>query len=185
MTVSAEDKFQAKYSEGYLADFKTLSFDDKNKKSLCQNTTHKYYNFDKIVKDRNYDMTPASPDALIFKNDKIYCVEFKNSIKRRVPAQGIKKKLEYGHQVLLEIFKELNLQIKEYKLIFCVVYKGFDETEKEKKKWKKIHDKISHKRIAKFDLEQYKPELYNDIFTNDVDFFRKQFIQKIDKELPC
>jgi hypothetical protein len=64
-----------------LENFKELSYDGINNESLCQNTVYKYYNFDKIVKkeDNNRGRRPASPDALIFKGRKIYCVEFKNS----------------------------------------------------------------------------------------------------------
>lgn len=181
-----EDKFTKKYS-ACLTDFKTLSFDSKNKKSLCQNTTHKYFNFDEIVKKRNCKPTPASPDALIFKDNKIYCVEFKNSFNDNVKASVIKKKLENGHKVLSEIFTELSLQLKNYQLIFCVVHKGFNETEVEKKnrKWEKLRYRIKERHIIQFDLAQFKGKYFDEIITKDVNFFRDQFIEKIDSDLPC
>jgi hypothetical protein len=55
--MSVEDKFQAKYSQ-YLENFKELNYDDINQQSLCQNTTHQCYNFDKIVKNRSDKPTP-------------------------------------------------------------------------------------------------------------------------------
>jgi hypothetical protein len=67
------------------------------------------------------------------------------------------------------------------------VHKGFDESELEKKEIerKKIHYRIKDKRIAQFDLEQYKGKYFDDIVTNNVDFFRKQFIKKINPTLSC
>ena len=184
--MDAEAEFKKEYGN-YLADFKTLSLDKTNDESLCQNTTHYYYNFDEIVKDRKDNLTPASPDTLIFNKDKVYCVEFKNQFKKRISTKIIKKKLENGHQVLSEIFTELGLKLKDYCLIFCVVHKGFDEskTEKKERKWQKIHYHIRDKRTIQFDLAQFKGKYYNDIFTNDVDFFRDQFIKKTNKSLLC
>ena len=180
--MSAEDKFHAKYSN-YLADFKTLSFDKTNDESLCQNTTHQYYNFDKIVKARNNELTPASPDTIILKNNKVYCVEFKNSFKHRVSAPVVKEKVKKGHQVLLEIFQELDLRRKDYELIFCIVHKGFDKSRINNQRWEEMHDRI--KPNIQFDLEQYKGQYFDDILTNDVDFFRNQFIKKINPNLSC
>ncbi|CAC9579694.1 hypothetical protein [uncultured Gammaproteobacteria bacterium] len=170
--MSVEDKFQAKYSQ-YLENFKELSYDDINQQSLCQNTTHQCYNFDKIVKNRSDKPTPASPDTLIFKKNKIYCVEFKNSFFNRINVPNIKRKLRNGHQVLSAIFIELDLQLKDYQLIFCVVYK------------KEIHHRVRHNARIRFDLQQYKGMYFDDILTNDIDFFREQFIKKINKNLPC
>ncbi|CAB5502116.1 hypothetical protein [uncultured Gammaproteobacteria bacterium] len=180
--MSVKNKFQAEYSQ-YLENFKELSYDNRNKRSLCQNTTHQYYNFDKIVKDRSNKSTPASPDTLIFKKNKIYCVEFKNSFFNQISASNIKKKLENGHQVLSAIFKELDLQLKDYQLIFCVVCKGFDENEAEKQRWSEIRRGIESE--IRFDLKQYIGVYCDDILTKDIDFFREQFIKKINKNLPC
>ncbi|AYQ57129.1 hypothetical protein MS2017_1441 [Bathymodiolus thermophilus thioautotrophic gill symbiont] len=186
--MSAETKFRTKYQD-CLTDLKTLSYDSDNDEYLCQNTTYKSYNFDEIVKARNPKCTPASPDTLIFKGNKVYCVEFKNSFKKRVDSGVIKKKLEDGYKVLSEIFIELGLQLTDYQLIFCVVHKGFNESELEKKetKWREIRYRTEYKRIAQFDLEQYKGKgkYFDDILTNDVDFFRKEFIEKINPTLPC
>jgi len=200
--MSLEDEFREKYRP-FLADFKRMSYDSYNKESLCQDTSHRYYNFDAIVKDRSYDETPASPDTLIFKNKEIYCIEFKNSFKKRVNAAIIKEKLEKGHEVLSEILTELGFQIKDYHLTFCTVHKGYDETQEKKarigqdrirygveknKIWfdSKQYNDVEKNKIQ-FDLEQYKgkDKYFDDIITNDVDFFRKQFIQEINKNLPC
>ncbi len=180
--MDAEVKFKKEYSK-YLTNFKALSFDDANKESLCQNTTHKYYNFDKIVKKRHPNSTPSSPDTLIFKGNKVYCVEFKNSLKENIKTSIIKKKIEKGHEVLSEIFTELGLQIKEYQLIFCVVYKKSRAENIPNNRY--IYQDSVQSRVIHFDLGQYKPDFYSDIFTDDVDFFRDQFIEKIDKKLPC
>ncbi len=181
--MDAENKFQAEYSD-YLTSFKTLSFDDANNESLCQDTTHRYYNFDKIVKSRNKKSTPASPDTIIFKDDKIYCVEFKNSFKEGISPRKLKNKLKDGHQVLKEIFTELNLQLKEYQLIFCVVHKGFGKNKTKESAQTKMHRKFQ-KSVIQFDLKKFKGVYFDDIVTNDIDFFRQQFIAKINPNLPC
>ncbi len=182
--MDAAVKFSAEYSK-YLASFKTLSFDKENNQSLCHNTTHQYYNFDEIVKSRNYDFTPASPDTIIFNDNKIYCIEFKNSFRHRVSAKVVKEKVKKGHQVLLEIFQELDLQREDYQLIFCVVHKGFDKSKVNNQRWEEVHDRIKEKHSIQFELEQYKGQYYDDILTNDVDFFRNQFIEKINPNLSC
>jgi hypothetical protein len=126
--MSAEGKFQAKYSD-CLENFKELSYDDKNNESLCQNTVYKYYNFDKIVKkeDKDSGHRPASPDALIFKGKIIYCVEFKNSFKESVRVKSIQNKLQDGYHVLSGIFTELKLKITDYELIQSFLFnkRGF------------------------------------------------------------
>ncbi|CAC9589177.1 hypothetical protein BPUTSESOX_1820 [uncultured Gammaproteobacteria bacterium] len=171
--MSAEGKFQAKYSD-CLENFKELSYDGINNESLCQNTVYKYYNFDKIVKkeDNNSGRRPASPDALIFKGRTIYCVEFKNSFEESVREKSIQNKLKGGYHVLSGIFTELKLKITNYKLIFCVVYK----VSKRNRKRRSTANSYS------FSLKKYG---FNEVITNDVSFFRQQFIEKIGQNLSC
>ncbi|CAC9472705.1 hypothetical protein BSPLISOX_1777 [uncultured Gammaproteobacteria bacterium] len=171
--MSAEGKFQAKYSD-CLENFKELSYDDKNNESLCQNTVYKYYNFDKIVKkeDKDSGHRPASPDALIFKGKIIYCVEFKNSFKESVRVKDIQNKLQGGYHVLSGIFTELKLKITDYKLIFCVVHK----VDKPNRERRPVANSYS------FGLKKYG---FNKVITNNVSFFRQQFIEEIDQNLSC
>jgi hypothetical protein len=61
-----------------------------------------------------------------------------------------------------------------------VVHKG----RKEEDIWSSLKYK-QKKRSIQFDLEQYRGSLFADIFTNDIDFFKGQFIKKIDQNLSC
>jgi hypothetical protein len=128
--------------------------------------------------DKNSGYTPASPDALIFKGKTIYCVEFKNSFENHIKDKNIRNKAKNGYEVLSNIFTKLELKITDYELIFCVVHKG----RKEEDIWSSLKYK-QKKRSIQFDLEQYRGSLFADIFTNDIDFFKGQFIKKIDQNL--
>ncbi|OIR24379.1 hypothetical protein [Bathymodiolus thermophilus thioautotrophic gill symbiont] len=176
-----ELKFKAKYSN-YLSDFKTMSIDKEhpNKTPLCIDTYHKFYNFDEIVKNECPRKHPASLDTLILKKNTIYCIEFRNlsKVKTNKHKNKLQNKLQEGKDALLGILKNLSIQHKGLEFIFCVVYK----TPKQGKY--NYADNIAS-RVIHFDLSQYKPSLYNDIYTQPVDFFRKEFIKKINPTLPC
>ena len=175
-----ESKFAAKYND-YLADFKTMSADTEhpNKAPLCSDTHHKYYNFDAIVQATYSNNQPASVDTIVIKNNTIYCVEFKNLTKIKVNKykENIKQKLIGSEQALTKIFKNLDENCQNFKFIFCVVFKSHPNRYD-------YAGSIENKGIY-FDLAQFKGKYYNDIITQGVDFFRRQFIKKIDQNLPC
>lgn len=176
--MTLESKFRDKYSQ-YLDNFKELSYDSTKDESLCQDTIHQYHNFDKITKDINHQLNPASPDTVIFKDKTIYCVEFKNSFKR-IKAKIIKKKLKDGHQVLSGIIEQLGFDIKDYHLVFCVVYTNPKQPQDDK--WQEVHNREESQKI-RFEIKQHLGKYFDEIYTNNVDFFRKQFTQKIDPNL--
>ncbi len=176
-----ESKFNAKYSR-CLSNFETMSIDTSqpNKPPLCSDTHYKSYNFDEIVKEEYPDKHPASPDTLIIKNNKVYCVEFKNLTRKKVNRykKNLQEKLQQGTEVLLKILDDLSIKPKNLKFIFCVVYK---ESKNKYTYASNIENKVSHFGLK--DADKY--DFYQHIYTQPVTFFRQQFIDKIDKNLPC
>lgn len=177
-----ESKFNAKYSQ-YLSNFKDMSVDQEHqeKTPLCSDTLHKFYNFDKIIKEKYPNKHPASPDTLIFKNNIVYCVEFKNLTQKKASKHksNIQKKVKQGKEVLLQIFKDLSINCENLNFEFCLVYKNPPEN-----KHGDYAINIESRKIH-FGLKSYTPELYKNIYTQPVDFFRAQFIKKINPNLPC
>ena len=178
-----ESKFNVQYSN-YLADFKTMSLDKEhpNKLPLCIDTYHKFYNFDAIVKEKYPNRHPASPDTLIFKFNTVYCVEFRNLSKTKVNKhkKNLQEKLQHGAKVLLKILADLSIEHKNLKFVFCVVYKKNNYNNKYNYA-SDIESQAVHFGLKDAD----KSNFYNRIYTQPVDFFRRQFIQKINKNLPC
>lgn len=174
-----ESKFNAKYSR-YLSNFKTMSIDisQPNKLPLCSDTHYESYNFDKIVKEEYPDKHPASPDTLIIKNNKVYCVEFRNLTKIKVNKhkKNLQEKLQQGAEVLLKILNDLSIEPKNLKFIFCVVYKENKYTYASD-----IENRSSHFGLKDADKHSF----YQHIYTQPVTFFRQQFREKINQNLPC
>lgn len=176
--MNLKEYFNNNYSD-FLDNFKELSYDSTHREHLCTNETYKYHNFDKIVKKKYPTKTPSSVDTVIFKNNKIYLVEFKNQERRIVVVKEIKKKLKSSVDFLNENIQELSLNRQDYKFIFCVVFKRHTSS-KIRIKNRSITNKIC------FDLQQYiNKDCVDSIVTNNVDFFRDQFIQKTNKQLTC
>jgi hypothetical protein len=89
-----------------------------------------------------------------------------------VRVKGIQNKLQDGYHVLSGIFTELKLKITDYELIFCVVHKVN----------KPNRERRSTENSYSFSLKKYG---FNEVITNDVSFFRQQFIEKIGQNLSC
>jgi effector-binding domain-containing protein len=74
----------------YRKTLKEISKESKNGPSVINDQEKLYYHFDKIKETtvyKNASEMPASPDTLIFKDDEIVLVEFKNG-----RIENIKKK---------------------------------------------------------------------------------------------
>lgn len=108
----------------YWTTLQETSCDDNGttKEFLCQ-SQEKVINFDKYMQDKK-EKYKKSFDALYFKNDTIYCIEFKNQKHSEISGQKIKKKYIDGLSELNKIFESKSLRICEY--IFClyVVFKN-------------------------------------------------------------
>lgn len=164
--------------------FKETSIDDNDKNSepiyLCNDTTQKVINFDKVIEARYKGKNnPKSFDSIFVDNENIYCIEFKNQLPRDIKNKDIKEKIIFGKQELIKCMQELNINIKEYNFIYVVVYKEC------KNDYEKHKCGIGSKEI-KFELDKLIEDGFiKDVFTQDVTFFTRAFKLKYKKELMC
>ena len=163
----------------HLSTFKQTSFDDDNHQFLCSDESQSVIAFDDIIKEKYPDpnVRPKSFDALYIHENYLFCVEFKNQ--KKPDKQEIAGKLVDGKRELETFLAELNISRDRYQFVFCLVY----------------NKHIPHE-------ERYKPGLYRSIrfeylnqyiqkgivdaiFTENVDFFTRQFKKQLRKELAC
>ncbi|KAF3978184.1 MAG: hypothetical protein HFP77_03265 [Methylococcales symbiont of Iophon sp. n. MRB-2018] len=189
---SLKDKFECKY-EATLKNFKELSLDGDKNQSLCVNTSHKHCNFDTITQQicssQNINQR-QSADTIIFLDKTIYCVEFKNKALPGIKLRDFKQKIIDSKKTLLEILNSLRENHKEYRFIFCAVHNGHQESKEEKLNNIELQYQYNfeHQNLLELNLKQFnvdKGNIFNEIFAEDVDFFRQQFTEKIDGNLPC
>ena len=166
--------FRDKYNS-HKTTLKDTSYDKDNRVYLCNDERQEVYDFDDIVKKLYPAKQPASYDALIIYNNDIYCIEFKNQKYSNIDNSSIKNKLKNSKEVMDKIFKENNINIKNYKFIYCVAYKN------DQSKWRRGITKD----VIQFGLEEYKGKYYDEIFTNDIDYFTNEYKKKFNKELKC
>lgn len=169
--------------KNYISTFKETSLDnhDKNEADiyLCYDESHEVINFDAIIENKYPDSNtrPKSFDALYFSDENVYCIEFKNQ--RKLNNTNLIGKLVDGKNELDKILVEINVQKNDYTFIYCVVYKN---SEMPVNRYKRGIEKGE----PRFSLQEYKENgLVDDIFTEDVNFFTKQFKKKTSKELAC
>ena len=160
--------------EKYLETFKNTSYDKENNEYICEDESRLVYDFDKIKEDK-YIKHPSSFDVLLIQDEKVFCVEFKNMKYSQVNNKNVTKKLLCGKEILEDILKENNVAKKDYKFFYCVAYSTKAD------RWKRgvLKNEIQ------FGLEAYKPEIFDDIFTNDVEFFKNEYKKIFKKDLEC
>lgn len=158
-------KSKYEYNE-CLDTLKETSKDTQNNEYLCQSDML-VYDFDCIVKKLYPQKQPASYDSLMIDENRkiVYCIEFKNQIPSAIKNQNIVKKLTNGKEILDTICDNDNVQKRDYRFIYCVVHKAT------KTRYK---NHISDREI-KFELQQYKGTYFDDIVTNNIDFFKNEF----------
>jgi len=170
--------FKSNFSS-FITTLKDSSLDDRDKsltsQYLCQDETQKVYNFDKIVKEKYPKKQPSSYDALLIEDKIIYCIEFKNQKYSDIDTKEVQKKIINGKDVLDNIFLEYNIQKRDYKFIYCVIYKNHPP------KWRRGITK----NIVQFELEQYKGRYFDEVYTNDVQYFTHQYKKYFQKKLSC
>ena len=172
--------FLREYSS-FNSTFKETSFDDNNNIHLCKDESQEVINFDKILKSKYPDSNkrPKSFDAIYIYDDTIFCIEFKNQKPSYIDNSEIKDKLVNGKKELIKFLQNLNIQVRNYNITFCVVYKNCNEP------FERYKCGIGKDRIL-FGLEEYKYNGFvNEIFTNNVSFYTKQFKKLTKKELVC
>ncbi len=168
--------FRSQYAR-YLTSLKETSFDKENSVYLCNADNQEVYDFDRIVKEMYPDKQPASYDAFLLQEDthKLYCIEFKNQRYSDIDRQSLKKKIENSYSVLKDIFKKHHIQRNHYKLIFCVVYRN------EASRWQKG----IAKNVIQFGLKAYQNQYFNEVYTNDIDYFTHEYKKLFRKGLNC
>lgn len=166
--------FKSKFFS-YESTLEATSYDDEKEQHLCQDTTAKVYDFDKIVKDKYPTKQPSSYDALLLKEYEVFCVEFKNQKYSDIDRSEIKKKLLNGKDVLDTILQENNVPKKDYKFVFCVAYSTRAD------RWKRGIAKNQ----VQFELASYVPAYFDEVYTNDVDFFKNEYKKVFKKMLEC
>jgi len=167
--------------QSFQTTFKESSFDSDNSQYLCTDETQKVINFDALIENKypNSNTRPKSFDALYVYGDNIFCIEFKNQKPSQIDNQDICKKLTDGKAELDTLLQVLNIQSNNYDFVYCVAYKKCIEP---RDRYKCGIDKGK----VLFGLEPYKDKgLVKEIFTQDVNFFTKQFKKQFDKELTC
>jgi len=173
-------QFQKEYSQ-YRSTFKETSFDDNNEIYLCNDESQNVINFDKILELKYPDSNkrPKSFDALYVYNNLLFCIEFKNQKPSQIDNREIQDKLLSGKDELVKLCQELNIQIAEYSFVYCVVYKKCIEP---RDRYKCGIDKG---RVL-FGLEQYEEQGFvKKVYTQNVEFFTKEFRKNLKKELVC
>ncbi len=172
-------EFVKKYAE-YKTTFKVTSYDDYNDTHLCLDELQENINFDEIIANKYpnpNEYRPKSFDSVYIDNNDVYCIEFKNE--KNPNKKDIEDKLVDGKRELDEMLISLNIQKNDYKFIFCVVYNKF-----------KPHSERYKRGIQSYPIEMYlkkhqENKLVDDVITEDVDFFTKQFRKKISEDLKC
>jgi hypothetical protein len=170
-------QFLKKYSN-FESTFKETSLDSENGQYLCVDESQSVINFDKIVEKKYPDsnIRPKSFDTLFVYENDIFCIEFKNETKPN--KKQIKDKLLDGKKELNLLLSNLNISHKNYRFIFCLVYNKFIPKHERYKRG-------LYKSISFEFLDEYKGSLVYDYYTEDVNFFTKQFKKNISKELDC
>ncbi len=169
----------------YLSTFKETSLDDHHKDKtneyLCIDESQTVINFDKIIENKYPDPNtrPKAFDAIYFDENEnsVYLVEFKNQ--KKPDKQEVEGKLIDGKKEFDLLLNNLNISKKDYRFIFCLIYNQHKPKEERYKRG------LFKSTTFEF-LNKHKENCFvNDIYTEDVEFFTKQFKKKTQKELKC
>lgn len=160
----------------HAACFKSTSYDKENNEHLCQDvTTPDVYDFDAyIAATHPADKLPASPDAIYIGHKQLYFIEFKNQAPTQISRDKIQNKFRKGTDILKAMLAEFTPRDCKYN--FCVVYKATSKP-------RYFDRRHFEQTAARFELETINKEcgnFYDQIHTEDVDFFIREF-----KQLRC
>ena len=165
----------------HTSTFKETSLDTDNNVYLCQDESIDVINFDTIIENKYPDSNkrPQSFDSIYLDKDSntIYLIEFKNQ--KKPDKEEVEGKLIDGKKEFILLLNDLNISTTNYKFIFCLVYNKFKPKHER-------HKRGLFKSVTFEFLYKYKENKFiDDIFTEDVNFFTKQFKKKISKDLKC
>lgn len=151
------------------------SFDSENQEYLCSDKkTLNVYDFDSYVASKsNETKLPASPDAILVGDKKLYFIEFKNQIPAKIDKENMRNKFKAGTAILIDLLKDF--MPRDVKFIFCIVHKT-----EHKRFFNSSHIEALP---ARFGLEKENERLdnfYYKIIGDNIDYYRKEF-----KQLQC
>jgi len=173
-------QFQRDFAS-FSSTFKVTSRDGNHSAHLCNDESQEVLDFDAIVEDLypNSNTRPKSFDALYIHQNLLFCVEFKNQKPSQINNRDIQEKLEKGKEELVRLLQERHIQQKSFDFIYCVVYKQHQEPRDRYKSG-------IGKEAIRFGLEKYEQNGFvKKVFTENVNFFTKQFEKQLQKELAC
>ena len=155
----------------HASTFKATSYDEDNKEHLCQDeSTHNVYDFDAYVAATHpKSELPASPDAVYIGDKNLYFVEFKNQPARNINKDQIRRKFCSGTKILQSMLQGFTPRDCTY--IFCVAFKSTSQP-------KYFDSRHFQQTSSRFELDVLNEEhgrFYDQIITEDIDFFRNKF----------
>ncbi len=165
----------------FRSTFRATSFDSSQGIYLCQDTTQEVIDFDKLLKESFPDSNqrPKSFDAIYVYENNVFLIEFKNQKPSGIDNSEVQKKLEEGVEELFKLLSQQNIQKRDYSFIYCVVYRNCKEP------YERYKCGIAKEKVL-FGLQQYEQNGFvKKVYTNNVDFFTKQFKKHFQKELAC
>jgi len=150
---------------------KNTSYDKENETHMCHSPME-VVNFDRLTEyNANGEGLPKSFDALLCDEEekRAYCVEFKNQDRSIINNRLLQEKMIEGKETLDRIMAHNSVQRRDYRFIFCVVYKPNSSHYRYRRK--------IEERAVYFNLEQQK-HTFDEIITKDIVFFADQFRRK-------
>ncbi|MGL4448680.1 MAG: hypothetical protein ACRCZA_07610 [Shewanella sp.] len=163
-------EFLAHQLAPFASTLKATSYDEQHQTYLCRDEScAPVYDFDAYVKERCLKPTPASPDAIYIGHKDLYFVEFKNQRANDVDKEQMQRKFIAGTKVLNQLLTDF--AAKDCRFHFCVVVKS----QPKPKFMDARHIGKSVVRYGLAELNYAHGNFYDRIFSEDVDFYRRQF----------
>lgn len=148
------------------------SFDSAKNEHLCgDNSTGHVYDFDDYVK-KNYSNheLPASPDAILLGDKKLYFIEFKNQVPGRIDKKSMRDKFGKGTCVLKGLLKDF--VPRDIEFVFCVVHQSENN--------RYFNSGHIESMASRFGLEEENAKLggfYSNIIAENIDHYKRTFRQ--------
>lgn len=150
-----------------LDTLKNTSYDKENSVYMCHSDMQ-VVDFDRLTSELYPQKQPASYDALLIEEGikDIFCIEFKNQKTSDIDNTQLHNKVKDSDATLKKLCGENSVKKSDYKYKLCIVYKQ-DAT---KPKYRRFKENIVH-----FGLEVYRGVYFDEIITNEIDFFQNEF----------
>lgn len=160
---------KSKYPDS-IKTLKNTSYDKENEVYMCQ-SDKEAIDFDALTFTLYPQKQPASYDTLLIEEyiKNIFCVEFKNQKTSDIDNAQLHKKVKDSDATLKKLCGENSINKNDYKYKLCIVYKQ-DTT---KPQYRRFKENIIH-----FGLERYREVYFDEIVTNEIDFFQNEFKKK-------